>query len=145
MYDVTPQIYDVAPLWPPCTHWHWCCTTWCHASSAGDVTTVKTECPVTTRHAALIYAIHCCCCCCCCCCFAWQVLEVMWDDDVALCLTPQAFSNIHPTADIWNNINVQVRSIRLPTASLARHHGKVQRLMPHVGQLCRCVWAHTYC
>lgn len=39
---------------------------------------------------------------------AVQVLEVMWDDDVALCLTPQAFSNIHPTADIWNNINLQV-------------------------------------
>jgi hypothetical protein len=40
---------------------------------------------------------------------AVQVLEVMWDDDVALCLTPQAFTNIHPTADIWNNINLQVR------------------------------------
>lgn len=39
---------------------------------------------------------------------ALQVLEVMWDEDVALCLTPQAFSNIHPTADIWNNINLQV-------------------------------------
>jgi hypothetical protein len=69
-------------------------------------------------------------CCRCCCCLllllllfaAWQVLEVMWDDDVALCLTPQAFSNIHPTADIWNNINVQVRSItdaaRLPILTI---------------------------
>jgi hypothetical protein len=43
----------------------------------------------------------------------WQVLEVMWDDDVTLCLTPQAFSNIHPSADIWNNINVQVRASAL--------------------------------
>jgi hypothetical protein len=32
----------------------------------------------------------------------------MWEDDVSLCLTPQAFSNIHPSADIWNNINLQV-------------------------------------
>jgi hypothetical protein len=39
-----------------------------------------------------------------------QVLEVMWEDDVSLCLTPQAFSNIHPSADIWNNINLQVTS-----------------------------------
>lgn len=37
-----------------------------------------------------------------------QVLEVMWEDSVALCLTPQAFSNIHPAADIFNNINKQV-------------------------------------
>jgi hypothetical protein len=31
----------------------------------------------------------------------------MWDDTVALCLTPQAFSNINPKADIFNNINLQ--------------------------------------
>lgn len=47
-----------------------------------------------------------------------QVLEVMWDEDVALCLTPQAFSNIHPTSDIWNNINLQVSLERIiPTIS----------------------------
>jgi hypothetical protein len=32
----------------------------------------------------------------------------MWDPSVALCLTPQAFSNINPKADIFNNINQQV-------------------------------------
>jgi hypothetical protein len=37
-----------------------------------------------------------------------QILEAMWDDSVALCLTPQAFSNINPKADIFNNINQQV-------------------------------------
>ncbi len=36
-----------------------------------------------------------------------QVLEVMWDEKVALCLTPQAFSNVSPHADIFNNINEQ--------------------------------------
>ena len=36
-----------------------------------------------------------------------KVLEVLWDDSVALCLTPQAFSNIDPRGDIFNNINQQ--------------------------------------
>ena len=31
----------------------------------------------------------------------------MWDDGVALTLTPQAFSNIDPRADIFNNVNQQ--------------------------------------
>jgi hypothetical protein len=35
----------------------------------------------------------------------------MWDPSVALCLTPQAFSNINPKADIFNNINQQVGSL----------------------------------
>lgn len=56
-----------------------------------------------------------------------QVLEVMWEDDVALCLTPQAFSNIQPSADIWNNINVQV-SGDLGTSGLL---------------VCRCLTAFT--
>lgn len=46
----------------------------------------------------------------CACMFACaQVLEVMWEDDVALCLTPQAFNNIHAGGDIFNNTNIQVR------------------------------------
>jgi hypothetical protein len=36
-----------------------------------------------------------------------KVLEAMWDESVALTLTPQAFSNINPNADIFNNINQQ--------------------------------------
>lgn len=31
----------------------------------------------------------------------------MWADDVSLVLTPQAFSNINPRADIFNNVNQQ--------------------------------------
>jgi hypothetical protein len=38
-----------------------------------------------------------------------QLLEVMVDDDVALCLTPQAFNNVNPATDIFNNTN-QVRT-----------------------------------
>ncbi len=34
-----------------------------------------------------------------------QILEVMLDDDVALCLTPQAFSNVDTATDIFNNAN----------------------------------------
>jgi hypothetical protein len=41
-------------------------------------------------------------------CPAPQILEAMWDDATALVLTPQAFSNIHPGGDIFNNINQQV-------------------------------------
>ncbi len=36
-----------------------------------------------------------------------QILEVMLDDDIALCLTPQAFHNISPMTDLFNNINTQ--------------------------------------
>jgi hypothetical protein len=39
---------------------------------------------------------------------ARQILEVMVDDNVALCLTPQAFSNVHKGTDIFNNTNQQV-------------------------------------
>jgi len=29
----------------------------------------------------------------------------MWEDDIALCLTPQTFSNISVAGDLFNNIN----------------------------------------
>ena len=34
----------------------------------------------------------------------------MCDDTVALCLSPQAFSNVNPATDIYNNSNQQVGS-----------------------------------
>ena len=37
-----------------------------------------------------------------------QILEVMTDDSVALCLSPQAFSNVNKPVDIYNNSNAQV-------------------------------------
>lgn len=36
-----------------------------------------------------------------------QILEVMCDDSIALCLSPQAFSNVNPATDIYNNTNKQ--------------------------------------
>jgi hypothetical protein len=42
------------------------------------------------------------------------VLEAMWDDSCSLVLTPQAFSNINPKADIFNNINQQFWEYVLP-------------------------------
>jgi hypothetical protein len=53
-----------------------------------------------------------------------QVLEVMWDEDVALCLTPQAFSNVRSSGDLFNNINLQV-------VALVR--------------ACVCVWGGVVC
>jgi hypothetical protein len=38
----------------------------------------------------------------------------MYDDDISLCLTPQAFSNINPNVDIFNNINQQFWEYVLP-------------------------------
>jgi hypothetical protein len=34
-----------------------------------------------------------------------QILEVMCDDGIALCLSPQGFSNVNPATDIYNNAN----------------------------------------
>lgn len=39
--------------------------------------------------------------------FFLKILEVMLDDKVALCLTPQAFSNVNFATDILNNSNAQ--------------------------------------
>jgi cellulose synthase/poly-beta-1,6-N-acetylglucosamine synthase-like glycosyltransferase len=46
--------------------------------------------------------------------FFLRVLEVMWDDSVGLCLTPQKFRNVEPNADIFNNINQQFWQYVLP-------------------------------
>lgn len=46
--------------------------------------------------------------------YAPQVLEVMWDESVGLCLTPQSFSNIPQACDVWNHINVQFWEYILP-------------------------------
>jgi hypothetical protein len=43
-----------------------------------------------------------------------QVLEVMWDDTNSLCLTPQAFKNVPPAADLFNAINPQFWEVVLP-------------------------------
>jgi hypothetical protein len=34
-----------------------------------------------------------------------QILEVMCDDGISLCLSPQGFSNVNPATDIYNNAN----------------------------------------
>jgi hypothetical protein len=39
--------------------------------------------------------------------FFLKILEVMTDDATALCLTPQAFSNVNFGTDIMNNSNAQ--------------------------------------
>jgi hypothetical protein len=36
-----------------------------------------------------------------------KLLEVMLDDEVALCLSPQAFSNVDAATDVFNNSNEQ--------------------------------------
>ncbi|GFH18991.1 uncharacterized protein HaLaN_15876, partial [Haematococcus lacustris] len=44
------------------------------------------------------------------------IMEVMLDDNIALCLTPQAFHNIDPDTDLFNSINVQFWEYWLPGA-----------------------------
>jgi hypothetical protein len=39
--------------------------------------------------------------------FFCKLLEVMTNDDTALCLSPQGFSNVDPATDIFNNTNQQ--------------------------------------
>ena len=43
-----------------------------------------------------------------------EVLEVLWDKNVSLCLTPQAFHNIDPGADIFNCGNAPFWDLLLP-------------------------------
>jgi hypothetical protein len=46
--------------------------------------------------------------------FYCKILEIMMDDEIALCLTPQAFHNIDPAADLFNNINILFWEYWLP-------------------------------
>ncbi|KAI8463876.1 MAG: nucleotide-diphospho-sugar transferase [Monoraphidium minutum] len=46
--------------------------------------------------------------------FFCKILEVMVDDSIALCLSPQAFSNVNPAVDIFNNTNQQFWEYILP-------------------------------
>lgn len=39
--------------------------------------------------------------------FFCKLLEVMTNDDIAMCLSPQGFSNVDPATDIFNNTNQQ--------------------------------------
>ncbi|KAG1680162.1 hypothetical protein FOA52_000275 [Chlamydomonas sp. UWO 241] len=48
--------------------------------------------------------------------FFCKTLEVMADEELALCLTPQAFHNINPDGDLFNNINKQFWEYWLPGA-----------------------------
>jgi hypothetical protein len=73
--------------------------------------------------------------------FFRHVLEVLWDDSVGLVLTPQAFNNICPGTDIWNNINPQVRqhSTTEPKFSPVR----LQLLEWHTTMMTATSWACT--
>lgn len=46
--------------------------------------------------------------------FFTKILEVMVDDDVALCLTPQGFNNVDAQSDIFNNLNLSFWEYMLP-------------------------------
>jgi hypothetical protein len=46
-----------------------------------------------------------------------QILEVLVDPEIALCLTPQAFHNIPADADLFNNVNLQFWEYWLPGAT----------------------------
>jgi cellulose synthase/poly-beta-1,6-N-acetylglucosamine synthase-like glycosyltransferase len=46
--------------------------------------------------------------------FFTKILEVMQDDNVALCLTPQGYHNVRPDGDIFNNVNLGFWEYILP-------------------------------
>ena len=46
--------------------------------------------------------------------FFCKILEVMVDDDCALCLTPQGFNNVDAQSDIFNNLNLSFWEYMLP-------------------------------
>jgi hypothetical protein len=46
--------------------------------------------------------------------FFTKILEVMVDDDVSLCLTPQGFNNVDAQSDIFNNLNLSFWEYMLP-------------------------------
>lgn len=46
--------------------------------------------------------------------FFTKILEVMQDDDCALCLTPQGFNNVDAQCDIFNNLNLSFWEYMLP-------------------------------
>eukprot|EP00775_Hariotina_reticulata_P006654 gene6654-6879_t len=46
--------------------------------------------------------------------FFCKILEVMTDESVSLCLSPQGFSNVNPAIDIYNNNNQQFWEYVLP-------------------------------
>ena len=46
--------------------------------------------------------------------FFTKILEVMLDDDCALCLTPQGFNNVDAQSDIFNNLNLSFWEYMLP-------------------------------
>eukprot|EP00879_Flechtneria_rotunda_P011197 GHRR01011695.1.p1 GENE.GHRR01011695.1~~GHRR01011695.1.p1 ORF type:complete len:695 (+),score=198.24 GHRR01011695.1:342-2426(+) len=46
--------------------------------------------------------------------FFLKLLEVMVDDKIALCLSPQSFNNVNPSTDIYNNTNEQFWQYILP-------------------------------
>ncbi len=46
--------------------------------------------------------------------FFLKLLEVMQDEGIALCLTPQGYHNVRPDGDIFNNINLGFWEYILP-------------------------------
>eukprot|EP00882_Tetradesmus_deserticola_P019851 GHRQ01021394.1.p1 GENE.GHRQ01021394.1~~GHRQ01021394.1.p1 ORF type:complete len:117 (-),score=19.98 GHRQ01021394.1:751-1101(-) len=64
--------------------------------------------------------------------FFTKILEVMLDDDCALCLTPQGFNNVEAQCDLFNNLNLSFWEYMLP--------GEHQKTSP-VCQVKSLVWA----
>lgn len=61
--------------------------------------------------------------------FFCKLLEVMTNDDIALCLSPQGFSNVDPATDIFNNTNQQFWENQLCASRKSFGH---RRVVPRV-------------
>jgi hypothetical protein len=63
----------------------------------------------------------------------------MVDDNVALCLSPQAFSNVNPATDIYNNTNQQVRR------AVCREIIQQAARLPQRPTACLSAWRRSFC
>jgi hypothetical protein len=68
--------------------------------------------------------------------FYTKILEVMLDDDCALCLTPQGFSNVDAQRDIFNNLNLSFWEYMLPGEH--REDSSSTDVIQHGMGLCSC-------
>lgn len=77
--------------------------------------------------------------------FFVRILEVMSDDDIALCLTPQAFHNVNAQTDIFNNLNLSFWEYMLPGTDAYRYVACTgTNFCLRVHPLAECGWFPDY-
>jgi endoglucanase len=77
--------------------------------------------------------------------FFIKILEVMYDERVSLCLTPQGFHNINLASDIFNNSNLSFWEYILPGCDAVGYIACTgTNFCIRANALCECGWFPTY-